>query len=123
MGGVEAVTIAREDGLVVAHQLPRGMDAKKMAAMAAVLFGAGSKVAEELRRGELHHCWLQCEQGRVLAVRAPGPTILIALLSEEANVGLALMALLRASEEIGRALEALLELEVHQVPPKGIRTP
>ncbi|MFQ5838813.1 MAG: roadblock/LC7 domain-containing protein [Thermoplasmata archaeon] len=110
--GLEAVTVARENGLVVAHRLPKGADAKKMAAMAAALFGSGSKVAEELGRGNLNHCWLQCEQGKVLALRTPGPNILIALLSEKASVGLALLALERASEEIGHALETLLKLEI-----------
>jgi predicted regulator of Ras-like GTPase activity (Roadblock/LC7/MglB family) len=107
--GVEAVTIAREDGLVVAHRLPKGVDAKRMAAMAAVLFGSGSRVADELDRGDLHYCWLQCEQGKAVAFRTPGSTILIALLSENANVGLALLALERAADEIGRALTTLLE--------------
>jgi predicted regulator of Ras-like GTPase activity (Roadblock/LC7/MglB family) len=110
--GVEAVTIAREDGLVVAHRLPTGADAKKMAAMAAALFGSGTKVAEELDRGDLHNCWLQCEQGKAVVFRTPGSTILIALLSEGANMGLAMLALERAAEEIGQALTTLLEAQV-----------
>ncbi len=110
--GVEAVTVARDDGLAVSHQLPNWVNPNKMAAMAAVLVGAGTRVAEELRRGKLRQCWLQCEGGRIIALRTPESTILIALLSEEANVGLVLTALESAAEEIGGALHDLLEVTV-----------
>ncbi len=117
VGGVEAATIAREDGLVVAHQLPSGVDEKKMAAMAAVLFGAGTRVAEELRRGAVEHCWLQCEIGKVVAYRSPGSTILIALLSEGSNVGLVLMALEKAVQEMAEAIQSLFAVELASPEP------
>ncbi len=97
---------------MVAHQLPSGVDKKKMAAMAAVLFGAGTRVAEELRRGAVQHCWLQCEIGKVVASRSPGSTILIALLSEGSNVGLVLMALEKAVQEMAEAIQSLFAVEL-----------
>ncbi len=110
--GIEAVTLARDDGLAVAHQLPNWLDSNRMAAMAAVLLGVGTRVAEELRKGELRQCWLQCKEGMVIAIRTSGGTILIALLGEEANVGLVLTALETAALELAQVLESLLKVAI-----------
>ncbi len=110
--GVEAASIAREDGLVVAHQLPSDLDAKKMAAMAAALLGTGTRVAEELNRGCVQHCWLHCDRGKVIAYRTPGSTLLIALLSEKANVGFVQMAMEEAIEEMHHAFSSLLAVDL-----------
>lgn len=113
--GVEAVAVARADGLVVSHHLPNWVDPNQMAAMAAVLVGAGSQVAKALRRGGLVQCLLRCEEGRIIAHSTPGSTILMTLLSEGANMGLVLTALETAAEEVGEALATLLASGVPQV--------
>ncbi len=114
--GVEAVAVARLDGLVVSHRLPSWMDPNLMAAMAAVLVGAASQVGQALGRGALRACQLRCEEGRVIAFRTPGSTILVVLLSEEADVNGILTSLEDATEEIGQALSALLPAAPSQAP-------
>lgn len=91
----------------MAHPPPSGVDEKKIAAMAAALFGAGTRVAEELRRGAVQHCWLQCNIGDVIAYMTPGSTILIALLLERSKVGSVLMALEKAVEGTWETIQSL----------------
>jgi len=103
--GVDGSVVARRDGLVIAHNLPGGADARRVAAMAAVIVNASLSAVQELERGEYHLTIVQSSMGRVVCANAGLAAIFAAVLSDAANLGLVLLRL----EGVARQVEEVLE--------------
>ncbi len=101
---VAGVAIVRNDGLIIAHQLPDGTDPKKIAAMSAAIVGTGQLAAEALEQGQFLRSVIVADMGKVLATEAGNEAILMALVLRESNVGFILMALEKAGERLRSAL-------------------
>src|SRR2546430_14353729 len=52
--GILGATIARRDGILIAHSLPKNMDPKKIAAMAAAIVGTSAMAAIVMGLGVLN---------------------------------------------------------------------
>lgn len=109
-----AVAIARRDGLLIAHSLPKSASPKKIAAMAASIVGTAEMAAAELGHVSFNQVLVDTSDGKILVTGAGEEAILVAIVKPNANVGLILLSIDRASSLIAGVLgsEPALEPEV-----------
>ena len=103
--GVEGTVIARRDGLVISHDLPEHVSAKRIAAMAAAIVNASTNAIFELERGQFQMTIVQSSIGKVVCLGAGIEAILATLVSNEANLGLILIQI----DRIGKRVEEVIE--------------
>src|SRR5438132_13925921 len=65
--GILGVTIARRDGILIAHSLPKAMDPKKIAAMAAAIVGTSEMAAVEMGLGSCNQSRVDTHVGMMMA--------------------------------------------------------
>lgn len=105
MHDIVAVAVARRDGLVIAHDLPRNVDPRKVAAMSAAIVGTSEMAAQELWKGRFLQSIVDTDQGKVLSTGAGEEALLVTLVRPGANIGLILLAVARAAERIQQTLQ------------------
>src|SRR5438094_297542 len=103
--GILGVTIARRDGILIAHSLPNAMDPKKIAAMAAAIVGTSEMATIQLAQGRFVRAIVESDHGKLLSLGAGEEALLVALVYDDANLGLVLMALERAAKQVERILQ------------------
>jgi predicted regulator of Ras-like GTPase activity (Roadblock/LC7/MglB family) len=59
---VEASAVVSADGLIVASDLPSGVEEDRVAAMSAAMLSLGDRIATELRRGVLDQVYIHGEK-------------------------------------------------------------
>lgn len=95
-----AVAIARRDGMIIAHDLPREVDPKKVAAMSAAIVGTSEMAARELGQGKFLQAIVDSDFGKMLSTGAGEEALLVTLVRAEANMGLILLSVERAARRI-----------------------
>src|SRR5438093_92199 len=123
MPAVLGATIARRDGILIAHALPKTMDPKKIAAMAAAIVGTSEMAVVEmglgafnssivdthigklmatiqLAQGRFVRAIIESDEGKLLSLGAGDEALLVALVYDDANLGLVLLALERAAKQV-----------------------
>jgi len=100
------VTIARRDGILIAHALPKVMDPKKIAAMAAAIVGTSEMAAVEMGLGSFTQSIVDTHVGKMMATGAGEEAILVTMLRNEANMGLILLSVDKAIHSIAEILSA-----------------
>ncbi|HYM40850.1 MAG TPA: roadblock/LC7 domain-containing protein [Thermoplasmata archaeon] len=100
---VVAVALARRDGLLIAHLLPKNMDPKRIAAMAAAIVGTSEMAADEMGLGSFFQSIVDSGKAKMLATGAGEEGILITIVRTDANMGLVLLS-------VGKAVQAIEEL-------------
>ncbi len=95
-----AVAIARRDGMIIAHDLPREVDPKKVAAMSAAIVGTSEMAARELGQGKFLQAIVDSDFGKMLSTGAGEEALLVTLVRPEANMGLILLSVERAARRI-----------------------
>lgn len=98
--------IARRDGILIAHALPKTMDPKKIAAMAAAIVGTSEMAAVEMGLGLFNQSIVDTRVGKMMATGAGEEAILVTMLRNEANMGLILLSVDKAVQSIAVLLEA-----------------
>ncbi len=101
---VDASALLSEDGLMIASALPQHIDEMRVAAMSSTLMSLGSRAASELERGTLQQVLIRGDKGYAVMVKAASGTMLLALTSKEAKLGLIFFDMARAVEEIQKVL-------------------
>src|SRR5256886_15687579 len=86
--GIPGATIARRDGILIAHSLPKNMDPKKIAAMAAAIVGTSEMAAVEMGLGLFTQSIVDTHIGKMMATGAGEAALLGTILGNEANLGL-----------------------------------
>ncbi len=103
-GDVEASAIVSQDGLIIASSLPQSVEEMQVAAMSAAMLAMGTRIAQELNRGNLEQLFVKGDKGYVLAVNAGPDAVLLALARKEAKLGLIFLDISRAATRIAEAL-------------------
>src|SRR2546425_11365483 len=103
---VLGATIARRDGILIAHALPKTMDPKKIAAMAAAIVGTSEMAAVEMGLGPFNSSIVDTHIGKMIATGAGEEAILVTMVRSEANMGLLLLSVDRAVQSISDVLKA-----------------
>lgn len=102
---VIGVAIARRDGLIIAHDLPREIDAKKVAAMSAALVGTSEMAAREMWQGKFLQSIVDSDHGKILSTGAGDEALLVTLVRPQSNMGLILLTVGRAAKKIQAILK------------------
>ncbi|MFA5515973.1 MAG: roadblock/LC7 domain-containing protein [Desulfuromonadales bacterium] len=97
---MEACAIVSEDGLIIASSLPQGVEEERIAAMSAAMLSMGERIAHELKRGDLEQLYVKGQQGYFLSMHAGTHAVLIALVRQNAKLGLIFFDLNKAAEAI-----------------------
>lgn len=100
-----AVAIARRDGLLIAHALPKLMDPKRIAAMAASIVGTSEMAAEEMGQGAFLQSIVDSANSKMLATGAGEEAILVTMVRTDANMGLVLISVEKAIQTIATIIE------------------
>jgi len=101
---VEASALISEDGLMVSSALPQGMEEARVGAMSATLLNLGTRASTELRRGALREVLIRGDDGYACMLSAGSGTLLLAVTTAQAKLGLLFLDMRRAVEKIRRVL-------------------
>ena len=104
---IKSAAVVRRDGLVVTHTLPDGVDPRIVAAMTAAIVGTSEMATVQLSQGRFVRAIVESEHGKLLSMGAGEEALLVALVYDDANLGLVLMAMERAA----KGVEAILRSE------------
>src|SRR5437016_13046527 len=84
---VLGATIARRDGILIAHALPKTMDPKKIAAMAAAIVGTSEMAVVEMGLGTFNSSIVDTHIDKMIAPGASEEAILVTMVRSDANMG------------------------------------
>ena len=101
---VEASALISEDGLMIASALPAHVDEARVAGMSATLLSLDTRAATELERGTVDQVLVHGDEGYVVMTRAGTGTLLLALTTREAKLGLVFYDMDHAATEIRKIL-------------------
>jgi len=101
---IEASALISEDGLMIASALPQHVEEMRVAGMSSTLISLGTRAATELHRGDLQQVLIRGDEGYTVMVRAAQGTMLLALTSKEAKLGLIFLDMSRAVSNIEAVL-------------------
>lgn len=101
---IEASALISEDGLMIASALPQHVEEVRVAGMSSTLLSLGTRAANELSRGDMQQVLIRGAQGYVVMVRASEGTMLLALTTPEAKLGLIFLDMSRAVKDITKIL-------------------
>ncbi|HGX92356.1 MAG TPA: hypothetical protein ENK35_03480 [Candidatus Tenderia sp.] len=99
---IEASAVISTDGLMMAAQLPSGLDEDRVGAMGAAMLSLGDRTAQELSRGKLEQVLIKGDSGYVLMTHAGSEAVLSVLAKSEARLGLIFLDVKRAAESIAK---------------------
>ena len=102
---IKSAAVVRRDGLVVTHTFPDGVDPKIVAAMTAAIVGTSEMATVQLAQGRFVRAIVESEDGKLLSLGAGEEALLVALVYDDANLGLVLMALERAAKQVEKILQ------------------
>lgn len=103
---VLGATVARRDGILIAHALPKTMDPKKIAAMAASIVGTSEMAVIEMGLGSFNSSIVDTAIGKMMATGAGEEAILVTMVRNEAKMGLVLLSVDKAVQSIADILRA-----------------
>jgi predicted regulator of Ras-like GTPase activity (Roadblock/LC7/MglB family) len=101
---IKSAAVVRRDGLVVTHTLPEGVDPRIVAAMTAAIVGTSEMATVQLGQGRFVRAIVESDQGKLLSLGAGEEALLVALVYDDANLGLVLMAMERAAKQVEQIL-------------------
>src|SRR2546428_242710 len=101
---VLGATIARRDGILIAHALPKTVDPKMVAAMTAAIVGTSEMATIQLAQGRFVRAIIESDEGKLLSLGAGEEALLVALVYDDANLGLVLLAMERAAKQVEKIL-------------------
>jgi hypothetical protein len=103
-GDIEACAVVSVDGLIMASNLPRGLEEDSVAAMSAVMMSMGERTALELERGTTEQLFVKGDAGYVVTMRAGDDAVLLVMARKEAKLGLVFLDLSRAAIKVQHVL-------------------
>lgn len=101
---VEGAALVTMDGLPLASALPGDTDEDRVAAMGAAALSMGARTAAELRRGDLEQVLVKGKGGYVILIQAGAETVLEAISSSEAKLGMLLYEMKQAAAQLADKL-------------------
>jgi predicted regulator of Ras-like GTPase activity (Roadblock/LC7/MglB family) len=101
---VEASALISEDGLMIASALPQHIEESRVAGMTATILSLGTRAAVELERGEVEEVLVRGGDGYAVMLASGSGTLLLALATRNAKLGLIFLDMRRTVAEIKKIL-------------------
>ena len=102
---IKACAVASEDGLIIASNLPEGLNESSVAAMSAAMLSMGERISDELQCSTVDQLFIKGSTGYIAAMRAGSNAILLVLAQKDAKPGLIFLDLTRAAEKVDQILQ------------------
>ncbi len=99
---IEASGVISNDDLMMASQLPNGMDEDRIGAMTAAMLTLGDRTVQELERGELEQVLVKGRNGYILMAHAGEEAVLTVVTKPNAKLGLIFLDAKRATESLSK---------------------
>lgn len=100
----EGASVVTSDGLPLASELPGGTDEDRVAAMGAAALSMGSRTLSELRKGTLEQVLVKGREGYVILIQAGSETVLEAISTTDAKLGMLLFEMKLAAGQLAKLL-------------------
>ncbi len=101
---IEASAIVSVDGLIIASALPAGSEEDRVSAMSAAMLSLGERIAMELGRGNLEQVYIKGDRGYVILMSVGEESVLTALTTPSAKLGLVFLEMRRAVATLSKLL-------------------
>ena len=101
---VNGVLLASNEGLPIAHSLSSGVDADRVAAMAAAAAGLGRRISLSLSAGTFEEVFIEAEDGALFLYSAGTRAVLAVSSPHGGNAGLIHLEARPAAKQIGNLL-------------------
>jgi predicted regulator of Ras-like GTPase activity (Roadblock/LC7/MglB family) len=100
---IEGSAVISNDGLMIASLLSSDFEEERVGAMAAAMLSLGERSSQEMQRGDLEQAYVQGGNGYVILQRASSETLLLALTTKKAKLGLVFL-------DVGRLANSIREI-------------
>ena len=104
VGDIEGSAIVTRDGLLIASDLPRDIDAETFAAMSATMVGAAETAVSELKKGDVERVIVEGRESKLITQGSGPNVVLVAMVSKDANLGLILVEMKKASDKVEKEM-------------------
>lgn len=101
---IEASAVISKDGLIMASQLPAGLDEDRVGAMSAAMLSLGERTSAELQRGELNQVLISGSDGYIVLAQAGSEAVVSVLAAPVAKLGLLFLDVKRAAAAVAKVL-------------------
>lgn len=101
---VEGAALVTTDGLPLASALPSGTDEDRVSAMGAAALSMGARTVTELSRGNLEQVLVKGTGGYVVLIQAGSETVLEAISSSDAKLGMLLYEMKQTAQQLAQQL-------------------
>lgn len=104
VGGIEGSAVVARNGLIIASDLPRDVDERRLGAMSATMMGAVETAAITLNKGTIKRVTAEIEKAILVTMGAGKKAILVVSASPDANLG---MLMVEMEERVKSIMEIL----------------
>jgi predicted regulator of Ras-like GTPase activity (Roadblock/LC7/MglB family) len=104
IGSIEGSAIVTRDGLLIASDLPKDIDAETFAAMSATMMGAAETAIGELKKGDVERVIVEGRATKLITKGAGPNAVLVAMVSQDANLGLILIEMKKVADMVEREM-------------------
>ncbi|MDY6964935.1 MAG: roadblock/LC7 domain-containing protein [Halobacteriota archaeon] len=104
-GNVEASAVVSRDGLLMASDIPSGVQAETFAAMNATMMGAAETAISELQKGIPDRVIIESKEAKVIVTGAGPKALLIVMTTPDAGLGLILVEMNKIAEKLIEVLK------------------
>ncbi|MFH0816578.1 MAG: roadblock/LC7 domain-containing protein [Methanobacteriota archaeon] len=105
VGGVTGAAIVARNGLLIASELPRDIDERRLGAMTATMMGAVETTGTTLNKGSVRRVIAEVEHATIVAMGA-GPKALIVCTAENSvNLGMLLLEMEEQASQVKGILD------------------
>ncbi len=101
---IEASGVISNDGLIMAAQLPNGMDEDRIGSMSAAMLSLGSRTTQELERGEFEQVLVKGKHGYILMAHTGEGAVVTVMTRPDAKLGLIFLDVKRAAENLSKVM-------------------
>ncbi len=99
---LDAIALVSVEGLPIASSIGDDLHAERLGAMTAAMLALGERIAAELRRGQLNEVMIRGDDGYAVLMTLDQNSVLCALASDEAKLGLVYLDMRRVLSEMRR---------------------
>ncbi len=104
VGDIEACAVISRDGLLMASDIPQGVQAETFAAMSATMLGAAETAVSELKKGIVERVIAESKETKIITMGAGPKALIVVMTNPTVGLGLVLVEMGRASEKIKELL-------------------
>ncbi|MFQ6050716.1 MAG: roadblock/LC7 domain-containing protein [Candidatus Hydrothermarchaeota archaeon] len=104
VGDIEASAVVTRDGLLMASDIPEGIEKGTFAAMTATMTGAAETAISELKKGVPERILIESPETKVISTGAGPKALLVVMTGPDAGLGLILVEMSKAAEKIKRII-------------------